>query len=406
MVRVVAVLLALAASWVGARADVPHQDAPPRVVTLEAALGGAESIPEVAVARAMERLADSGVRAARAPGEPTLTVATRSVTARESLAISIPFRWGGQKAAARSAAEADRDTASRSREAVVAEARRMCRIAWYTLAAGEDLLRAADELVARSQRNRKAITDLYEAQRVSRLDVSRATAEAALGAAARSQAERVVIAASAELRALLGYSDARLTAGPSRPVPPPVASLEESRQRARTASPDLAVATAELRAAEARVTQRTREKRPATSFDAGADWNDPTQPGTDVSIGLGITFPTRARAAVDAATAERDRAAAALERANRRLEADLESAWSSTESARQRFDAVDGVARPAAVEAAELTRIAYTEGKLDLFRLLDAERALADTERDRADAYREWGAAYADLLRLAPQDNP
>jgi outer membrane protein TolC len=67
---------------------------------------------------------------------------------------------------------------------------------------------------------------------------------------------------------------------------------------------------------------------------------------------------------------------------------------------------LDEIALPAASEAAELTRIAYQEGRLDLFRLLDAERALADAERDHADAYREWGVAFADLLRLAPEDNP
>jgi outer membrane protein TolC len=106
------------------------------------------------------------------------------------------------------------------------------------------------------------------------------------------------------------------------------------------------------------------------------------------------------------AEAERDRAAASLELAGRRVRADLETAWSATESARQRFEAVDGVALPAATEAAELTRIGYAEGRLDLFRLLDAERSLAGAEQDRADAYRDWGTAYADLLRLVPEAAP
>jgi outer membrane protein TolC len=89
--------------------------------------------------------------------------------------------------------------------------------------------------------------------------------------------------------------------------------------------------------------------------------------------------------------------------ARRRAATDIETAWSATRSARLRFEALDGLARPAAAEAAEMTRVGYTEGRLDLFRLLDAERALNDAERDRADAYQDWGIAFADLERLAPE---
>jgi len=374
-----------------------------RVVTLDDALAAAESVPEVVVARAMERVASAGIQNAKTPGEPKLLVATRSVTAKEALAVSIPFRWGGQKAAAVSQAEAERDVAMRSREAATAMARRVCRVAWFTLAASEDRLRAATALASRSERNRRAIADLLELQRASRLDAARATAEAALVSAARGGAEQAVIAASAELRALLGFDEGRLTAGDARPTPPPEGLQETWRERARASSPELAVAEAELRSAEARVALRARERRPTTSLEAGADWNDPTQPGTDALLGLGITFPTRGRAALDAASADRDAAQARLDLARRRVEADLESAWSAVAAARQRFEVIDTTARPAAAEAAELTRIAYGEGQLDLFRLLDAERALAEAERDRADAYLDWGVAFADLLRLAPQ---
>ena len=377
-----------------------------RVVTLDEALATAESAPEVVVARAMERVASAGIRNAKTPGEPKLLIATRSVTAKESLGVSIPFRWGGQRAAAVSEAEAERDAATRSREAVMATARRICRVAWFTLAASEDRLRAATALASRSERNRRAIADLLELQRASRLDAARATAEAALASAARGGAEQAVVAASAELRALFGFDEGRLSAGDARPTPPPEGLQETWRERVRVSSPALAVAEAELRSAEARVVLRARERRPATSLEAGADWNDPTQPGTDALLGLGITFPTRGRAVLEAARADRDAAKARLDLAHRRVEADLESAWSAAGAARTRFEVIDETARPAAAEAAELTRIAYGEGQLDLFRLLDAERALAEAERDQADAYLDWGVAFADLERLAPPGNP
>jgi cobalt-zinc-cadmium efflux system outer membrane protein len=376
------------------------------VVTLDEALAAADTVPEVVIARATERVASAEIANARAPGEPKLLIATRSVTAREVVAVSVPFRWGGQKSSAVSEAEAQRDAAASSREVAIVVARRACRVAWMTLAASEDRLRAATDVVARSERNRSAIADLFELQRASRLDAARGTSEAAMARAARVDAEQSVVAASAELRALLGLDDERLTAGEARPTPPSEGLEASWLARARAGSPDLIVAEAELRAADARVSRRAREKRPSTSLEAGADWNDPTQPGTDALLGLGITFPTHGRAELNAATAERDRANARLDLARRRVEADLTSAFAAAAAARQRFQVLDETARPAAAEAAELTRVAYDEGKLDLFRLLDAERALADVERDHADAYLAWGVAYADLERLAPQGTP
>jgi outer membrane protein TolC len=379
---------------------------PPRVVTLDEALAAADAVPEVIAAKASERGADAGIRDAKAPGNPSLSIATKSVTAKESVSVSLPFRWGGQKAAAVSQAQAERDAAGRFSEAVVAAARRACRVAWFTLAAGEDGLRAATELVERTERNRRAVADLLEVERASRLDAARATTEAAMAKATRVSAEQAVTAASAELRALLGIEDGPLSAGDARPAPPDEGALAAWSERARLGSPGVAIAEAELRAAEARVDRRVRENRPLTSLDAGADWNDPTQPGTDVTLGLGITFPTHGRAAVDLARAERDRAAALLDLARRRVDAEVETAWSAAGAARQRFTTLDEVARPAAVEAAALTRLAYDEGKLDLFQLLVAERVLADAERDHADAYRAWGVAFAELERLAPEARP
>lgn len=402
----VASMTALLGFRIGWCAEVASAAPPSRIVTLDEALTAAETTPEVIVARADERIATAGIRSAKAPAEPSLTLATRTITARESVGLSIPFRWGGQRSAAVSAAEADLQAAARSRDAAIATARRVLRVAWYTLAAAEDSLRAATDAAERPERNRRALAELFEQQRASRLDLAQATAEAVQASAARSSAERAAIAASAELRALIGAEEGRLSAGEARPMPPLEGTLAAWREKARASSFDLAVAAAELRAAEARVTQRARERRPTTSFEAGADWNDPTQPGTDATFGLGLTFPTRGRAASDAAEAERDRAAARLELARRRVETDVETAWSAAVAARARFEALDQVARPAAMEAAELTDLGYREGKLDLFRTLVAQRVLADTERDRADAYREWGTAYADLERLTPPDQP
>jgi len=265
----VAVILLSAAA--GLNVDIASDTVAPRAVTLDEALAAADTVPEVVIARATERVASAEIGSARAPGEPKLLIATRSVTAREVIAVSIPFRWGGQKSSAVSEAEAHRDAAASSREVAIATARRACRVAWFTLAASEDRLRAATALVSRSERNLSAIADLFELQRASRLDVARATSEAATARATRVDAEQAVIAASAELRALLGFDDVRLTAGETRPTPQPEGPEASWLARSRVGSPDLVLAEAELRAADARVSRSAREKRPSTSLEAGAD---------------------------------------------------------------------------------------------------------------------------------------
>jgi outer membrane protein TolC len=380
--------------------------AAPREITLDEALHAAEATPDVVAARASESVASANIRLARAPGDPSLSFQTHSITARESLALSIPFRWAGQRSAGVRAAKADLASASYSRAAALATARHAARVAWYTLAASEDRYRTASEQVARSERTRSAIAELLDVQRASKLDEARAATDAASATAALAKAEQEVTAASAELRALLGTDDPRLSAGTAQPTPPPEGDLDAWRERALNASPELAAAASSLEAAEERVTQRSREKLPALSLETGADWNDPTQPGTDAMVGLGITFPMRGRATLDVARAERDRAAAQLDLARRRVAADVESAWSAARAARLRFEVLDGIGVPAAVQAAEMTRFAAKEGRLDLFRLLDSERALNEAQRDRAEAYRDWGIAYADLTRLAPEAAP
>ena len=118
---------------------------PPREVTLDEALRAADAAPDVVAARAGEQAASANVRLARAPGEPSLSLQTHSVTAQESVAISIPFRWAGQKKAGVKTAEADLESAARTRDAALATARRAARVAWYTLAASEDRCSAVHE---------------------------------------------------------------------------------------------------------------------------------------------------------------------------------------------------------------------------------------------------------------------
>jgi cobalt-zinc-cadmium efflux system outer membrane protein len=398
VVYLVAVASVLAVLTGAAAADPLADPDTARRVSLAEALGAADRLAELIAARANERAAEARVRVAGALGQTDLAIQTNSVTARQEASVSIPIPIArGPRVAA---AQAEVGVASRSRDEVVAAARREVRVAWFSLAAAEERARAEGERAARAQRNREAIDILFEANRVARIDAVRAKAELALARADREAADqrRAVAASSLGLLLDMGAAGDLATTGPMEPGPEP--ELPAYLERVVRASPAVRTQEAQAAASTARVDLAKRERWPAMALNGGARWNDPTQPGTDSWIGLGFGIPFGAHAAADAALADEERESAALAVARRQASDAAQAAWRLARSARLRFEAVDTDGVPAAREAAELTRLAYREGRADLFRVLDAERALTETQTVRADALEEWGQAYADLKAL------
>jgi outer membrane protein TolC len=167
-----------------------------------------------------------------------------------------------------------------------------------------------------------------------------------------------------------------------------------------SSSAGLRAAEARGRAAAGRVLRARREGRPALTLEGGADIDDPTQEGTDKHLSLGLTIPIGSRAAVLVSSAEEERAAAEKARIVRSVEAEVVSTWNRAEASRQRLEVLDGFTIPAAREAAELSRTAYQEGRLDLLRLLESERTLADISANRIETWVLWGSQRASLERL------
>jgi len=405
MVRVLALAGTLGALLVpsgGLAAD--ETDAASRRISLAEALAAAERLPENVAAQAGERAAEARVHVAGALDEPDLAIQTNSITAREAAALSLPLPLTrGPRVAA---AKADVTLAMRSRAEVGTEARRMVRVAWFSLAAAEERARAAAERAARADRNTTGIEALFEANRVARIDLVRARAEQALARAERDSVVEAQAGAAARLGLLIGLGpDGRLaTTGSIEPSPEP--DLAAYLERAGKGSPAVLTQEAQEAAAAARSDLARRERWPRMALLAGAEWNDPTQPGTNKWLGLGFGIPLGRGAAADAAAAEREREAASLQVEQRLAAESAQTAWRAARSARLRFEAVDTDAVPAAREAMELTRLAYREGRADLFRVLDAERALNEALTVRADALEAWGQAFADLKALEGEENP
>jgi cobalt-zinc-cadmium efflux system outer membrane protein len=272
--------------------------------------------------------------------------------------------------------------------------------AWFRLAGNEDLERIALARSSRLERTAAAVKDLFDAGRVPRLDVVRTGAEAAAAKADILTASAERRAAAALLAALVGLDPSTdLSAAGERPAPTPLPDLASLRTRAASAAEVRAV-EARSRAADARIEKAKREGWPALTLEGGVDVNDPTLEATDKHLSLGLSIPVGAHAAVGVSTAERDRAAAERERLLRSLVAELVATWHRTEAARQRLEALEAATLPATREAAELAGIAYREGRLDLLRLLESERALLDANLSRVEAWVLWGTERASVERL------
>jgi cobalt-zinc-cadmium efflux system outer membrane protein len=395
-------LLALACLAWAARAG--ENATPVQAWTLERSLATADRLPEVAAAAASERAATEEARAAGRFPDPSLTFATHSVSARQSYLLDVPLPWPGRGARVDVArgnvtqAEADRDLAR-------LEARRAIRLAWFELGAAEERARAARERTERVERNASAVDTLFEEGRASRLEQARARGDAALADADAAETEERRAGAESALRLLLALPpDARVAT--ERTQLPASEPLEPVLARALERSPAVRSAAARLETAEASVRLARSERLPGVGIEAGADLDDPTQPGVDKSVGVVLTFPLQAGPRLAVAEAERDRAAAQLEQARRETATAIDGGWHRARAARQRYEKLEADVLPALREAADLTALSYREGRGDLFHVLEAERALFDADAARADALLEWGTSEAEMLAAAGEEEP
>jgi cobalt-zinc-cadmium efflux system outer membrane protein len=397
------VLLFLGLPWgFPVRAEEPAA----RLVSLDEALDAAARLPDLKAAEAALRAAEAGVRAAGRFPNPSFTFATRSITAKESYALAVPLPWPGRGARIE-LARAERTLAGTDREAARLLGRRALRLAWFSAAAREDMARAAADRATRVRATADAVTALYDAGRVALLEVSRAKADAAIAAADENQIEEEHRIAESLLRRLLGLEGSPRVSV-TRPLPAFAAGpdLETALLAALARSPEARAAEARVRAAEAAVRLASALRFPGLAVEGGADRNDPTQPGTDYSVGVSLTVPLSGGPALDIARGERDRALALREQAKREIADAVEQAWRTARAARARYEALEKDALPAARQSADLAQVAYREGRSDIFRILDAERALAEARAGLAEAYLAWAVAHADLLNAMGEDLP
>ena len=137
---------------------------------------------------------------------------------------------------------------------------------------------------------------------------------------------------------------------------------------------------ARIEAAAAHVRAEQRLRWPTINADLAVNWHDPTLPATDLIGGLTFEAPVLSLrgGAIARAKAEQalEETTAALEL--RRLDADLTDAYARAQGAGARARSLATDVLPALEEVRRMTEEGYRDGRVDLLRLIDAQRARLD----------------------------
>jgi cobalt-zinc-cadmium efflux system outer membrane protein len=411
MHRVIAVIMAVAscASIARAQTAARPQLSAGQVLTVERALALANAAsPSTEAGSAGVRAAGAARVVAGLRPNPSITVETENVagsgpyrgmrSSETTAGLALPIELGGKRSARIAVADAQGQRARVEAEILAADTALGVRQAYIEALAAERRLRAmrdqaglADEVfrVARVRVTGGASSPIDQ----QRAEVLRINARTAL-----DRALRLDEAARANLARMIGQpADGPLDAAWFDRIPGagPVMPLTADGTLA------LAAANADARTASAQVRLARSQRVPDITFSAGARRLEATNDVAAV-FGVSVPFPlfnngnaavSQARALQAQADVMRKLALLDAERAIANAQTELANAAASARAAA-------GPVLAAAIEAARIARLGYSQGKFGQLELLEAERTLAQTRADATDALAAYHDAEARLIRL------
>jgi cobalt-zinc-cadmium efflux system outer membrane protein len=391
-------VLALAAAAPTVRAQVQVE----RALSLAQARALAERAnPDIVLARQREGVAQAQVDVSGALGNPSVTIETARLSARLTTGVSVPVPLFGQRSTAISAAASDADTTILDTEAIRVEARWNTTRAWLDLWEAQERARMTEIAAADADRLAGIASERFGAGSAPRLDVVRTGADRARARAEARATGMNVAAAAARLGIWLGATESTLLRSAGAPDLGPLPPEEAVRERVMARHPALARDRARITAANAHVRAEERLRWPIVNLQLTVAQGDPTLPGTDVIGGLSFEAPVLSQrgGAIRRARAEQMVAETTSELDRRRLEADLADGYAQAKAAELRARALGLEVLPALEEARRMTEEGYRDGRVDLLRVLDAQRAVLDGRSAYVEAQVAWQRALADVER-------
>ena len=239
----------------------------------------------------------------------------------------------------------------------------------------------------------------FAAGSAPRLDVVRTSADRARARAEAQAAVMSVTAAAARLAISLGSNDGPVLRAAGTPDLGPLPSEESARERALAQHPALERDRAQTAAAVSHLRAEQRLRWPVVNAQVTVSQGDPTLPGTDVIGGLSFEAPVLSQrgGAIARARAEQALAEETSEVEARRLSAQLADSYEQAQAAELRARALGQDVLPALEEARRMTEEGYRDGRVDLLRVLEAQRAVLDGRAGFVEAEAASQRALADV---------
>jgi outer membrane protein, heavy metal efflux system len=357
--------------------------------------------PDVLLAQRREAVARAQVDVAGALGNPTLTVQTATRSARLNTGVSVPVPIFGQRGTAVAAARADVEAVNMDTEALRLDARWNATRAWLDLWEAQERARLLATAATEAERLAGIAKERFAAGSAPRLDAVRTNAERARAGAEAQAAVTSVAAAAARLATWLGAPPRATFRAEGLPDLGPLPPEEGALERLLAQHPALKRDRAQTVAAAAHLRAEQRLRWPLVNAQVAVSQADPTLPGTDVIGGLSFEAPVLSQrgGAIARARAEQALAEATTDIETRRLGAQLTDAYRQAEGAGLRARVLAAEVLPALEEARRMTEEGYRDGRVDLLRVLETQRALLDGRAAHVEAQATWQRALADVER-------
>ncbi|HEV8600832.1 MAG TPA: TolC family protein [Gemmatimonadales bacterium] len=350
---------------------------PPTPLTLEDALRQAR------LARGRPGAAAAGVAEARAQRSlagrvpnPDVSYEHTGDPPRQHFFVAQSLSWLLTRGADRAAAAADIRRAQADSVGTLAELVQDVRIAFFSALGGAETLRLVEEQVGFSDSLTRIARARLSVGDISQFEYAQVAQDARRAQQLLSETREAALTSEAALRRALGWTES----APPVPAGPLDADLltESAAPFASDSIPVVRSAVADSLAAALNLVSARRARLPIPSLTAGAEWDDPDQPGQTLGvIGLALPLPLWHVSGAEVALARARAELAASETRETRLEATRavsEAQVRLAESARRARFARDSLV-PAARELRLRAVAAYRAGETGVLPVLDAMRS-------------------------------
>ena len=383
-------------------------DAPPGA-TVEELLALVKDVnPELAGAALEREQAIAKIYPAGALDDPTINLSRDQGFRQTLFSVSQDFPLWGKRDLRKEVATADAAAAKGREAGVTAELNEQVKVSFAQYY-------QADRAIAVTQEISSLLRDLSSTVRTRygqglgtqsdaiRADLERTRLDPKLSALERDQEH-----ARAKINALIARpADAKL-ARPAALRKIPAASMlkhDDLVARARDHNPAIAVARAEITAAQGERTLVDKSWYPDVTLSVGGDAlpNQAVQP----MVGVGIKIPFQwgvLEAQARAATAKKGAAQARLDGEMLKIESDLHAALASLSQAERTEDLLKTTLTQQSEAAYRSALVSYERGRSDLTPVLDAARARLEIRLELLDVQMQEQAALAAIERLIGDD--